>query len=147
MSKRRRIAVANWKMYGKLTSGLALARRICTLVEENSPLSYDVVLCPPATLTWSASEVIDGVYSLSIGGQDCHYESYGPYTGDISAAMLSDLGAKFVILGHSERRIAHGETNAFIARKIEAAQFAGLTAILCVGETAEDLNKDSALSV
>ena len=74
-----------------------------------------------------------------LGGQDCHTETHGAYTGDLSAAMFSDLGCRYMILGHSERRHGHGESSALIAKKFEAAQQAGLTVILCVGETPEQL--------
>ncbi|MDD3029047.1 MAG: triose-phosphate isomerase [Alphaproteobacteria bacterium] len=138
MSKRRRLIVANWKMYGRLTSGLVLARDIAAFAETARPLSFDLVLCPPATLTWAIGETLQGT-QVMLGGQDCHTATHGAYTGDISAAMLVDLGCRYVILGHSERRHGHGESNELIAKKVEAAQVAGLTTIVCVGETAEDL--------
>jgi len=130
------MVVANWKMNGRLTSGLNLATDIASLASQNKPLPFDVVLCPPFTLLWPVSEAIMGS-PVMLGGQDCHTANHGAYTGDISAGMLSDLGCRYVILGHSERRIGHGETNELIARKVAAAQLAGLTAILCVGETQE----------
>jgi triosephosphate isomerase len=102
------------------------------------PLGYDIVLCPPACLIWPVSEAVAGT-PVQLGGQDCHYATHGPYTGDISAAQLADLGCRYVILGHSERRLAYHESNALTAQKVGAAQLAGLTAILCVGETAEQL--------
>jgi len=138
MSKRRRLIVGNWKMNGRLTSGLVLARDIAEKAEAKKPLTYDIVLCPPATLIWSLREAIAGT-PVHVGGQDCHYATHGPYTGDISAAQLADLGCRYVIVGHSERREAHKENNELIAKKVEEAQMAGLTAILCVGETAEQL--------
>lgn len=138
MSKRRRLIVGNWKMNGRLTSGLVLARDIAQKAEAKKPLSYDVVLCPPACLIWPVSETLAGT-PVHLGGQDCHYATHGPYTGDVSAAQLADLGCRYVIVGHSERRQAYGESNALIGQKLEAAQLAGLTAILCVGETAEQL--------
>ena len=138
MSKRRRLIVANWKMYGRLTSGLVLARDIAELAQSGRPLSFDLVLCPPATLTWAVSEALQGTPVL-LGAQDCHTATHGAYTGDLSAAMFVDLGCRYIILGHSERRYAHGESSALIAQKVEAAQLAGLTTIVCVGETAADL--------
>ncbi len=142
MSKRRRLAVANWKMYGRLTSGLVLARDIANLAEAAKPLSFDVVLCPPATLTWAIGEAIQGT-PVMLGGQDCHTATHGAYTGDLSAAMFVDLGCRYIILGHSERRHGHGEPSELIAKKVEAAQVAGLTTIVCVGETAEELQAGS----
>ncbi|MDE1901430.1 MAG: triose-phosphate isomerase [Alphaproteobacteria bacterium] len=138
MAKRRRLIVANWKMYGRLTSGLVLVRDIVEKAEAARPLNFDVVLCPPATLTWAASESVMGT-PVMLGAQDCHTATHGAYTGDISAAMFTDLGCRYIILGHSERRGAHGESNELIAQKVEAAQLAGLTVILCVGETAAEL--------
>lgn len=130
--------VGNWKMYGRLTSGLVLARDIAEMAEAARPLTFDVVLCPPATLTWAISESLLGT-GVMLGGQDCHTANHGAYTGDLSPAMFIDLGCTYMILGHSERRIGHNESSELIAKKVEAAQLAGLTTIVCVGETAEDL--------
>jgi triosephosphate isomerase len=146
MAKRKRLIVANWKMHGRLTSGSVLARDVAHKVEQNKPLNFDVVLCPPATLIWPISEAILGS-PIMLGGQDCHFATHGAFTGDISAAMLADLGCRYVIVGHSERRHGHGESDELIAKKVEAAQMAGLTAILCVGETAEQLQSGSAADV
>lgn len=136
MSKRRKIIVANWKMNGRLTSGLNLARDIADKAVAQKPLSFDVVLCPPSTLIWPIAEAVLGT-PVMVGGQDCHTANHGAYTGDVSAGMLADLGCRYVILGHSERRRDHGESSELIARKVAAAQLAGLTAILCIGETQE----------
>lgn len=136
MSKRRKIIVANWKMNGRLTSGLNLARDIADKALTQKPLTFDVVLCPPVTLLWPISEAVMGT-PVMLGGQDCHTANHGAYTGDISAGMLADLGCRYVIVGHSERRRDHGESSELIAKKVAAAQLAGLTAILCVGETQE----------
>ncbi|MDR3424787.1 MAG: triose-phosphate isomerase [Alphaproteobacteria bacterium] len=138
MSKRRRLIVANWKMYGRLTSGLVLARDIAEMAQNARPLNFDLVLCPPASLTWAVSDALQGM-PIGIGGQDCHTATHGAYTGDLSAAMFVDLGCRYMILGHSERRHGHGESSELIAKKVEAAQLAGLTTIVCVGETAADL--------
>jgi triosephosphate isomerase len=138
MSRRRRLVVGNWKMYGRLTSGLVLARDIAEQAEGVRPLNFDLVLCPPATLTWAIGEALLGT-PVMLGAQDCHTATHGAYTGDLSAAMFVDLGCRYVILGHSERRLGHGETSGLVAQKVEAAQVAGLTTIVCVGETAEDL--------
>lgn len=136
MAKRRKLIVGNWKMNGRLTSGLNLAKDVADKAEAAKPLGYDIVLCPPATIIWPIGETLMGSPVL-LGGQDCHPANHGAYTGDISAGMLADLGCRFVILGHSERRTAHGEPDALIAKKVAAAQLAGLTTILCVGETRE----------
>jgi triosephosphate isomerase len=136
MGKRRKIAVANWKMNGRLTAGLTLAKDLADRAEARKPLPYDIVLCPPATLLWPISETLMGS-PIFLGGQDCHTANHGAHTGDVSAGMLADLGCRYVILGHSERRAEHGETNELIAHKVAAAQLAGLTAIVCVGESRE----------
>jgi triosephosphate isomerase len=136
MAKRRKLIVANWKMNGRLTSGLNLAKEVSDRAIDCMPLGFDVVLCPPATLLWPISEALMGSPVL-LGAQDCHYANHGAYTGDISAGMLADLGCRYVILGHSERRAAYGEKGELISKKVSAAQLAGLTTIVCVGETLE----------
>ncbi len=146
MSKRRRLVVANWKMYGRLTSGCVLARDVADLAEAARPLNFDLVICPPATLTWAVGEAILGT-PVALGGQDCHWVTHGAFTGDISAAMFVDLGCKYIILGHSERRHGHGESSEEICKKVEAAQLAGLTVILCVGETAAELESGSTADI
>ena len=146
MTKRRRLAVANWKMYGRLTSGLVLARDIADKAEAARPLNFDVVLCPPATLTWALSEALSGT-PVQLGAQDCHPATHGAYTGDLGAAQFLDLGCRYIILGHSERRQGHGETDELIAKKVEAAQLAGLTTIVCVGETAAQLEQGATADI
>ena len=136
MAKRRKLIVANWKMNGRLTSGLNLSKDVADRALEGMPLGFDVVLCPPATLLWPISEALMGSPVL-LGAQDCHFANHGAYTGDISAGMLADLGCRYVILGHSERRAAYGEKGELIAKKVAAAQLAGLVTIVCVGETLE----------
>lgn len=136
MSKRRKLIVGNWKMNGRLTSGLNLARDIAERCEDVTPLPFDIAVCPPSTLIWPICEATLGTPVL-VGGQDCHFANHGAYTGDISAGMLADLGARYVILGHSERRTTYGETGELIAKKAAAAQLAGLTTIICVGESLE----------
>ncbi|MCL2469837.1 MAG: triose-phosphate isomerase [Alphaproteobacteria bacterium] len=126
--------MANWKMNGRLTSGLNLAQEVAARAMEERPLPFDVVLCPPTTLLWPVAETLMGS-GVMLGGQDCHYANHGAYTGDISAGMLVDLSCRYVILGHSERRMAYGEDNALIAKKVAAAQLAGLVTVVCVGET------------
>jgi triosephosphate isomerase len=126
---RRKLAAGNWKMNGL---GGALAE-VDTLTAALPPLGVDVLLCPPATLLAGMAARAGG--AIAIGGQDCHGADSGAHTGDISAAMLADAGASHVILGHSERRADHGETDADVHAKVQAAWRAGLIAVLCVGET------------
>ncbi|MFY9287051.1 MAG: triose-phosphate isomerase, partial [Alphaproteobacteria bacterium] len=96
--------------------------------------------------TWAISEAVMGS-PIMLGAQDCHTATHGAYTGDLSAAQFADLGCRYVIVGHSERRGAHGETDDLVSKKIQAAQLAGLTAILCVGETAEQLQAGSTADI
>lgn len=106
----------------------------------------EVLICPPATLLSKLSERASGT-AIDTGGQDCHVAASGAHTGDVSAEMLSDAGATYVIVGHSERRADHGETDATVRAKAEAAWRAGLTAIICVGETLEQREAGQTLAI
>ena len=117
----------NWKMNG-LRADLSELRDMA----DGMPASVKAVLCVPATLVGEAVKVAG---AIAIGGQDCHAERAGAHTGDVSAAMLADAGATHVVVGHSERRTAHGETDATVRAKATAALEAGLTPIICIGET------------
>jgi triosephosphate isomerase (TIM) len=125
---RRKLVAGNWKMNG---SREALAELDGIAAAAGAAAGVDVAVCPPFTLIERAVSRQPG---LAIGGQDCHANSAGAHTGCISAAMLVEDGARYVIVGHSERRAAHGETDADVKAKAEAAIEAGLTAIVCVGE-------------
>src|SRR6056297_2377351 len=124
----RKLAAGNWKMYGL---GVALAEAEALAAAHPAP-GCEVLLCPPATLIHRMAERLSGS-RIEVGGQDCHDAEQGAHTGDISAAMLADAGASHVILGHSERRADHGETEADIAAKVGAARAAGLIPIVCLG--------------
>ncbi|MFM6853030.1 MAG: triose-phosphate isomerase [Sphingopyxis sp.] len=126
---RRKYIVGNWKMNG--TSASLTDAQAIAAVAAQCP-AVDVALCPPATLI---GPMIAAAPQLAVGGQDCHNAGHGAYTGDISAAMLADIGAKLVIIGHSERRDAHAESNELVRAKVDAALSAGLGVILCVGES------------
>jgi len=129
--KLTRFLAGNWKMNG---SRAALAEiRALGRALGGAP-GAEVLICPPATLVAEAVRAAEGTL-VSIGGQDCHTKASGAFTGDISAQMLRDVGASYVIVGHSERRQYHSETDAVVAAKANAAREAGLKAILCVGET------------
>ena len=128
----RALLAGNWKMFG-LSANLSEIEAVGRTLKE-SPVQADVVVCPPATLIAAAAKTAAGT-GLAIGGQDCHALASGAFTGDVSAEMLKDAGARFVILGHSERRQYHGETDTTVATKANGARRAGLTAILCVGES------------
>ncbi len=130
----RPLVAGNWKMNG-LKASVAEALAIRDGAKDPVFSAVDVMICPPAPLLMALAEVASG-YSLLVGGQDCHTEASGAHTGDVSAEMLADAGASAVIVGHSERRADHGETDAEVCAKAKAAYRAGLTAIVCVGETA-----------
>jgi triosephosphate isomerase len=145
MSQGRRPLVAgNWKMHGLKASASELARMI-----EGAPdigRNADLLVCPPATLVTAFAAHAHGS-RVAIGAQDCHAEKAGAFTGDISAEMLADAGATAVIVGHSERRSLHGETDAQVRAKAQAAWRAGLQAIVCVGETKDERTAGRALGV
>ncbi len=133
---RRRICAGNWKMNG-LAADLSAIKAIAA-----APRRAEVVLALPATLIARAAGL-----GLALAGQDCHAAAKGAHTGDVSAAMLADAGAGWVILGHSERRRDHGETDAQVAAKAAAARAAGLTAIVCLGETEAEYRAGATLDV
>ena len=140
----QRLLAGNWKMNG-LRAGLAEIRALTrAFVKDHPPAS--LLICPPATLIAEAVEAAGGS-PIAIGGQDCHAQASGAFTGNISAEMLRDAGATYVIIGHSERRHFHGETNLTVAAKAKAAKRAGLTAILCVGEHEADRDAGRAVPV
>jgi triosephosphate isomerase len=122
-------------MNGLKASGDELASLIAGLGELAG--SVDILVCPPATLIAAFAELAQGS-PVAIGGQDCHCQPAGAFTGDISAEMLADAGATAVIVGHSERRTHHRETDAEVRGKAQAACRAGLTAIVCIGETQDE---------
>ncbi|QGM46964.1 triose-phosphate isomerase [Methylocystis heyeri] len=133
---RRPLLAGNWKMNG-LRAALTEVQRVAAGFAGAPRSRIDLLLCPPATLLAAAS-AIAAPAGVFLGGQDCHSEPSGAHTGDISAAMLADAGANFVIIGHSERRADHGESDALVRAKALAALAAGLTPIVCVGETRQE---------
>ncbi len=137
----RKLAAGNWKMNG-LEANLA---EVEALVAAHRAPRCEVLLCPPATLISRMAARATG--DLFIGAQDCHAKASGAHTGDISAAMLSDAGATHVILGHSERRADHGETDAQVRAKAEAALAEGLVTIVCVGETESQRDAGETLEI
>ncbi|MFU8865575.1 MAG: triose-phosphate isomerase [Rhodobacterales bacterium] len=139
---RRKLAAGNWKMNGMLAD-LAVLERIGTTQPDPG---CDMLVCLPATLIHPAASLCAGT-ALRIGAQDCHIAEAGAHTGDIAAAQLADAGASAVILGHSERRADHGETSATVRAKAEAAQAAGLSLIICVGETLTERDAGTTLDV
>ena len=141
----RPLFVANWKMNGLHADGLMRASALAAHA-AGADGGGDIVVCPPATLLFALRAVFAGS-QVALGGQDCHAEAEGARTGDVSAPMLADAGCTHVIVGHSERRAGHGEGNETVAAKAAAAHAAGLTAIVCVGESAADRDAGRALAV
>jgi triosephosphate isomerase len=136
------LIAGNWKMNG-LGSSLSEARAVAAALTHGGPR---VAICPPATLISRAAEALAGT-GLEVGGEDCRAEVSGAFTGDVSAEMLADAGARLVILGHSERRAGYGESDSLVAAKVLAALRAGLEPIICVGETLEERRAGKALEV
>lgn len=129
------LVVGNWKMHGTL----AEARPLATAVRDGlrRVKGAEAAVCPPFTALAAVSEILAGS-PIALGAQNCHHEPFGPHTGEISPAMLQELGCRFVIVGHSERRREMGETDEQVNRKATAALAHGLTPILCVGETGDE---------
>ena len=138
----RQLIAGNWKMNG-LAAALVEIEALSRALKTNPP-RCDVLICPPATLVARAAALDSGV---AIGGQDCHAQPSGAFTGDISAEMLKDAGATAVIVGHSERRQYHAETDAVVAAKAKAAWRAGLIAVICIGETEAERDAGRAYDV
>ena len=137
----RQLIAGNWKMHG-LTVQLPVIEAICR-ASARSPA--DILICPPFTLIARAAEIAAG--RIAIGGQDCAITETGPCTGDVSAEMLTDAGATAVILGHSERRHHHGETDQVVFAKAQAATELGVQTIICIGETQSQRSAGTALTV
>ncbi|MCC5991634.1 MAG: triose-phosphate isomerase [Rhodobacteraceae bacterium] len=142
MTKACKLAAGNWKMNG-LHADLDQARALAQAFPDPA---CGVLLCPPATLIAAMAQTVEGS-AVMVGGQDCHAQASGAHTGDISAQMLADSGARHVILGHSERRADHGESSGLVAAKAAQAHAAGLVAIICVGETGAERDAGQTLGV
>jgi triosephosphate isomerase len=140
----RPLVAGNWKMNGKMGS-LDEVRRLMGMLAE-ARVRCDVMICPPATLIAPMVQLVASS-GIKLGGQDCHSEAKGAHTGDISAEMLHDAGCSGVIVGHSERRASYGETDTLIRHKAAAAHRAGLSAIICIGETLEEREAGRTLDV
>jgi triosephosphate isomerase len=145
MTDRAKLVVGNWKMNGLRAEGAALARALLDRLGARAP-GCDLVLCPPATVLAEIAGILAGS-GIALGGQDCHPAARGAHTGDVSAEMLADAGCAYVILGHSERRRDHAESDALVRAKVAAAWRAGLVAILCVGETQAEREGGEAFAV
>ncbi|MCC7166215.1 MAG: triose-phosphate isomerase [Rhodospirillales bacterium] len=142
---RRKLIAGNWKMNGKRADGLALARAVMAEAKGVAGKA-DLLVCPPFTLVSELGNALAGS-GVALGAQDCHAKVSGAHTGDVAAAMLADLGCRYVIVGHSERRTDHGETDAQVNAKAKAALAAGLIPIICIGETEGERDAGKTLAV
>ncbi len=143
---RRKLIAGNWKMNGLKADGQALASALASKMAAAPGARFDMLVCPPFTLIASTIATV-GSSGIAVGGQDCHMQPKGAHTGDTSAVMLKDLGCSYVIVGHSERRTNHGETDAIVKAKAEAALAAGLKVIVCIGETLDERDAGKTLEV
>jgi triosephosphate isomerase len=144
MADRRQLVAGNWKMNGLRSDGLALARELADRARQ--PYHCELLLCPPFTLLQAVGEALSGS-GIRLGGQDCHPQPSGAFTGCISAEMLAEFGCTHVIVGHSERRHTCGESDADVKAKTAGAWRAGLVAIVCVGETQAEREAGQAAQV
>lgn len=139
----KKLVAGNWKMNG-LTASLV---EVKGMVDGAASLqTVELAICPPATLASRVGDALKGS-AIGLGGQDCHAEKSGAFTGDLAAEMWADIGAKYVIVGHSERRQYHGETDAIVSAKASAVLRAGLTPIICIGESLAERDAGKTLDV
>jgi triosephosphate isomerase (TIM) len=141
----RPLIAGNWKMNG-LQASLGEFEAMCAGAAGVAARA-DLMVCPPATLIASFAAKAHGIKTLTVGAQDCHLKASGAHTGDLSAEMLADAGARAIIVGHSERRADHGEGDALVRQKAEAVWRAGLVAIVCIGETQQQRDQGKTLDI
>jgi triosephosphate isomerase len=141
----RPLIAGNWKMNGLKASTAEFAAMLAGASAVAA--RADLLVCPPATLIAAFADRARGSKAVAVGAQDCHPKASGAHTGDLSAEMLADAGASAVLVGHSERRADHGETDALVRQKAEAVWRAGLTAIVCIGETREQRDAGKTLDI
>jgi triosephosphate isomerase len=141
----RPLIAGNWKMNGLKASAAEFEAMLAGA--PSVAAKADLLVCPPATLIAAFADKARGAKSLAVGAQDCHPGASGAHTGDISAEMLADAGASAVIVGHSERRADHGESDLMVRQKAQAAWRAGLTAIVCIGETLQQRDAGQTLDI
>ncbi len=141
---RRPFIAGNWKMHGTRAENAELIEAL--LLGLPAQVNADVAVCPPFVYLWEAGRLLKSS-SIALGAQSCCTESVGAFTGEVSVAMLKDVGCQYVIVGHSERRALYKEDDALVARKFVAVQAQGLTPILCVGETLEERERSETMSV
>lgn len=141
---RRPFVAGNWKMHGTRAENAELIEALLTGVPAQP--SVDIVVCPPCVYLWEAARLLKAS-SIALGAQSVCAEAIGAFTGEVSAAMLKDVGCRYVIVGHSERRGIYKEDNALVARKFLAVQSQKLTPILCVGETLEERERGETMQI
>jgi triosephosphate isomerase len=141
----RPLIAGNWKMNGLRASSAEFEAMLAGA--PGVAAKADLLVCPPATLIAAFAEKARGSNTIAIGAQDCHPKASGAHTGDLSAEMLADAGASAIIVGHSERRADHGESDVLVRQKTEAVWRAGLTAIVCIGETQHQRDAGQALDI
>src|SRR3984957_4535963 len=141
----RPLIAGNWKMNGLKSSSVEFEAMLAGAPDVAA--KADLLVCPPATLIAAFADKARGSRTLKVGAQDCHPKASGAHTGDISAEMLADAGASAIIVGHSERRADHGESDVLVRQKAEAVWRAGLTAIVCIGETQHQRDAGQTLEI
>ncbi|SLN54359.1 triose-phosphate isomerase [Oceanibacterium hippocampi] len=144
---RQPVIAGNWKMNGRMPGATATIADLAARLATRPGAACAVVICPPAPLLPVLREILGANSRIALGGQDCHAGTSGAHTGDVAAEMLADAGAAYCIVGHSERRADHGEDDRSVAAKAVAAHRAGLTAIVCVGETLAEREAGRALDI
>ncbi len=145
MAAPKKLIAGNWKMNAGAADGIALAKAVLAAATKENP-ACEILLCPPAVVLAAVSHVVDGS-AIATGGQDCHARAKGAHTGDVAAEMLAAAGATYVLVGHSERRTDHNESDAAVRAKAEAALRAGLTAVVCIGETEAERDAGKTLAI
>ncbi len=143
---RKTLIAGNWKMNGLLADGVDLAKGVAAEVKKMGKTQCEFLVCPPFTLLTSVKKALRGA-KIALGAQDVHFNAKGAHTGDISPLMLKDAGCQYVIVGHSERRADHKESDELISKKAAAAYEAGLKAVICIGETLEEREAGKTIDV
>lgn len=143
---RKKLIAGNWKMNGLLQDGVDLAKGVAGEVKKLGKTDLEFLVCPPFTLLTSVKKALRGA-KVALGAQDCHFNDKGAHTGDISPVMLKDVGCQYVILGHSERRADHYESNELVEKKAVAAHNKELKTIICIGETETERDNGQTIDV
>ncbi len=146
MTNRKPLIAGNWKMNGNVSNAKELASSIAIWYKENNNNKFNMLICPPLPLLPIVKGIL-GDSGVFLGSQDCHMNDEGAHTGDTSALLLKDIGCTHTIIGHSERRTDHNETDATVKAKAESAIKAGLIAVICIGETLEERDNGKTLEV